>query len=54
MKNQKNNPTGKNGRPITLAPLTFEEAVKRMLDTPPPKAEAKAAKPQKKAAKRKP
>lgn len=54
MKNQTNNPTGKNGKPITLAPMTFDEAVKKMLSTPPPKVEEKAVKPQKKASKRKP
>lgn len=36
MKKQTNNPTGKNGKPVTLLPMTFEEAVKKMLGTPPP------------------
>lgn len=38
------NPTGKHGKPITLPPVTFEEAVKKMLGTPPPKSEPKEAK----------
>lgn len=48
MKEAPTNPAGKHGKPITLAPLTFEEAVKKMLSTPPPKPEPKAAKPRKK------
>jgi hypothetical protein len=54
MKDQTSNPKGKNGKPITLAPMTFEEAIKKMLSTQPPKTEEKAAKPQKKTAKSKP
>jgi hypothetical protein len=48
MKSRTSNPTGKNGKPITLAPLTFDEAVRKMLATEPPKHEPKAAKPTKK------
>jgi hypothetical protein len=47
------NPTGKTGKPITLAPLTFDEAVRKMLATKPPKPEPKAAKPTPKSASRK-
>jgi hypothetical protein len=54
MKDQSSNPKGKTGKPFTLAPLTFDEAVRKMLSTQPPKSEEKAAKPQKKAAKSKP
>jgi hypothetical protein len=54
MKEQTTNPKGKNGKPFSLAPVTFEEAVKKMLATQPPKAEEKAVKPQKKATKSKP
>jgi len=52
MKSPSPNPAGREGKPITLAPLTFDEAVRKMLATPPPKHEPKA-KPQKKSAKRK-
>jgi hypothetical protein len=48
------NPKGKHGKPITLAPMTFDEAVRKMLSTQPPKSEEKAVKPPKKAAKSKP
>ena len=51
MKAQPTNPTGKNGKPITLAPLSFDEAVRKMLATPPPKTQPK--KPTKKPAKHK-
>jgi hypothetical protein len=47
------NPKGKEGKPFSLAPLTFEDAVRKMLNTPPPKAEPKADKPPKSPAKRK-
>jgi hypothetical protein len=47
------NPNGKEGKPFSLAPLTFDEAVRKMLSTQPPKPEPKAAKPRKKPAKRK-
>jgi len=40
------NPKGKAGNPITLPPITFEEAVKKMLATPPPPPEPKEAKKQ--------
>ena len=53
MKNRTSNPTGKNGKPIIVAPLTFDEAVRKMLATPPPpQPEAKAAKPTKTATKK--
>lgn len=43
MKPKPPNPTGKEGKPITLAPMTFEEAVRKMLATEPPKDEPKKA-----------
>jgi hypothetical protein len=49
---QNPNPKGKEGKPFTLEPMSFEDAVKRMLSTPPPKSEQKA-KPEKKPAKSK-
>jgi hypothetical protein len=43
------NPSGRAGKPIILPPTTFEDAVKKMLNTPtPPKEE----KPKKKAGKK--
>jgi len=30
------NPHGKHGKPIVLPPTTFEDAVKKMLNTPAP------------------
>jgi hypothetical protein len=51
--NKTPNKKGREGKPFSLAPLTFDEAIKKMLSTQPPKAEEKAIKPQKKAAKRK-
>jgi hypothetical protein len=45
------NPKGKAGKPITLAPMSFDEAVRKMLSTPPPKSEQKTVKPRKKPAK---
>lgn len=53
MKEQKKNPTGKNGKPITLPPISFEDAVRKMLATEPQKAERKADKTRKSPAKRK-
>jgi len=47
------NRKGREGNPISLAPLSFDEAVRKMLSTQPPKPEPKAAKPRKKPAKRK-
>ena len=48
-KNQQSpNPSGKTGKPINLAPLTFEEAVKKMLSTQPHKPEQKADNPREK------
>jgi hypothetical protein len=46
------NKRGREGNPISLAPLTFDEAVRKMLATEPPKRETKDAKPQKKSAKK--
>jgi hypothetical protein len=45
------NPTGRTGKPILLPPTTFEDAVKKMLNTPAPK-EDKPKKTTKKRAKR--
>lgn len=39
------NPNGKAGNPITLPPMSFDETVRKMLGTEPPKSEPKAAKP---------
>lgn len=33
------NPNGKAGNPITLPPISFEDAVRKMLNTEPPKGE---------------
>lgn len=38
------NPNGKAGNPITLPPMSFDEAVRKMLATEPPKSEPKEAK----------
>lgn len=46
------NPNGKAGNPIEVPPMSFDDAVKKMLGTQPPKVEPKA-KPRKKPAKRK-
>ncbi|HST51048.1 MAG TPA: hypothetical protein VLJ61_03480 [Pyrinomonadaceae bacterium] len=51
-KGRKLNTRGREGNPISLAPLTFDDAVRKMLATEPPKREPKEAKPQKKAAKK--
>jgi hypothetical protein len=42
------NPTGRRGKPIILPPTTFEDAVKKMLDTPAPPKEDKPKKKQQK------
>jgi hypothetical protein len=34
------NPHGKHGKPIILPPTTFEDAVKKMLNTPAPSKQA--------------
>jgi hypothetical protein len=44
------NPTGRRGKPIILPPTTFEDAVKKMLNTPVP--HDKENKPKKKASKK--
>ena len=46
------NPNGKAGNPITLPPMSFDDAVRKMLATEPPKSEPKAAKPTRKPASR--
>ena len=51
--NRTPNRKGREGKPISLAPMTFDEAVRKMLATQPPKSEEKAARPQKKPAKSK-
>jgi hypothetical protein len=38
------NPNGKAGNPITLPPMTFDDAVRKMLSTEPPKSEPKPVK----------
>jgi hypothetical protein len=38
------NPNGKAGKPISIPPMSFEDAVRKMLATAPPKAEPKPAK----------
>jgi hypothetical protein len=47
------NRKGREGNPISLAPLSFDEAVRKMLANQPTKTEEKAVKPPKKATKRK-
>jgi hypothetical protein len=36
MKKSAPNPTGRTGKPIILPPTSFEDAVKKMLNTPSP------------------
>jgi hypothetical protein len=50
MKTKTPNPAGRRGKPIVLPPTTFEDAVKKMLNTPAPPKEQKQ---QKKAAPKK-
>jgi hypothetical protein len=38
------NPNGKAGKPISIPPMSFDDAVRKMLSTAPPKAEPKEAK----------
>jgi hypothetical protein len=45
------NPQGKAGKPIEVPPMSFDDAVKKMFATQPPKQEPKAS--EKKPAKRK-
>lgn len=45
------NPAGRAGKPIILPPTTFEDAVKKMLNTPAPPKEDKPKKTTKKRAK---
>jgi len=37
MKTRAPNPAGRAGKPIILPPTTFEDAVRKMLNTPAPK-----------------
>jgi hypothetical protein len=50
--NRTPNPKGREGKPIVLPEMSFDEAVRKMLSTQPPKIEPKA-KPRKKPVKRK-
>ena len=45
------NPAGKHGKPFTLAPMKFDDALRKILAASP---EPRAAKPVKKTTKRKP
>jgi hypothetical protein len=45
MKTQTPNPTGKHGKPFTLAPMKFDDALRKILAAPP---EPKPDKPAKK------
>lgn len=45
------NKKGRVGNPVSLAPLNFDEAVRKMLSTEPPKREPNESKPQRKPAK---
>jgi len=49
MKRESANPAGKAGKPFTLAPHSFEDALRKILAAPP---EPKADKPKKKPAKK--
>ena len=53
MNKQTPNKKGREGNPVSLAPMTFDEAVRKMLNTPPTKAAPKADKPRKSPAKHK-
>jgi hypothetical protein len=44
MKRQPPNPAGREGKPISVYPYTFDQIVEKMLATPPPKHEPKPAK----------
>jgi hypothetical protein len=41
MKRKASNPAGREGKPISLYPHSFDEVVRKMLATPPPKADLK-------------
>lgn len=48
MKTHHPNPAGKHGKPFTLAPMKFDDALRKILAAPPePKAEPKKKKPAK-------
>jgi len=53
MKSASPNPAGREGKPFSLYPRTFDEVVQKMLTTPPPKHEPKPTKRRKKPAKTK-
>lgn len=53
MKSANPNPAGKNGKPFTLAPMKFDDALRKILAAPPePKSERKKALPKKSSKKR--
>lgn len=48
MKSEHPNPNGKNGKPFSLAPHSFDDALRKILASPPePKPERKKAQPKK-------
>ena len=51
MRDKNPNPAGRAGKPIILPPTTFEDAVKKMLNTPAPHDKEKPTKTTKKRAK---
>jgi len=53
MKTQNPNPAGKAGRPFTLAPHSFEDALRKILAAPPEPKPNKGKPAKKKSAKRK-
>jgi hypothetical protein len=44
MKGKTPNPAGREGKPISLAPYSFEDALKKILKAEPPPKESKQAK----------
>jgi hypothetical protein len=44
MKSANPNPAGREGKPFSLYPRTFDEVVQKMLNTPPSKSDPKPAK----------
>jgi hypothetical protein len=53
MKRESPNPAGREGKPFSLAPYSFEDALQKILKaTPEPKAERKKAQPKKTSKKR--
>jgi len=53
MKSANPNPAGREGKPFSLYPHTFDEVVQKMLTTPPPKHKAKPARTKKKVSRKK-